>query len=118
MAPPSPIATYYDSTRVDLVLSRTSDNGGSAGGANFRYKLHANKGDDGSFFSLITDYDGESLAYTVTLGDAIGDSGEVFEVGKIYTFKFTAENEVGDSELRYLAPTLRVAFGSLPATPL
>jgi hypothetical protein len=118
MAPPSPVASSFDSSKIDLVLSRTSDNGGSAGGEFFKYKLQANLGYDGSPFALISNYDGQSLSYTVNIGDDIGDSGFVFELGKVYTFKLTAENEVGDSELRYLAPTLRIAFGGLPPTPV
>ena len=82
------------------------------------YKLYSNEGWDGSPFHLITAYDGVSFFYTVLEGDQIGESGISFTTGKIYTFKFTAINEVGESEIRYLAPTLRVALGAIPVTPL
>jgi len=74
-APPSPLASSYDATHVALLLSRTSDNGGSAGGEGFLYKLYADEGVEGSAFHYIDDYDGVSLSYTVNAGDAIGASG-------------------------------------------
>ena len=59
------------------------------------------------------------MEYTVNEGDDIGStSGFTFTTGFIYTFKLTAENEVGDSELRYLAPNMRVAMAGLPDTPI
>jgi hypothetical protein len=116
MAPPSPIAATFDATGIDLVLSRTSDDGGSAGGGAFTYNLFSDEGVDGSPFHLLT-YDGSSLTFGIAADDPIGASGSSFTVGQIYTFKYTAENEVGDSELRYGAPTMRVALGGTPATP-
>jgi hypothetical protein len=111
------VATLADATQIDLVLSRTSDDGGTAGGVAFRYKLYANEGSDGTAFHVITAYDGSSLAYSVLVGADIGSSGLQFTAGRIYTFKYTAQNEVGESEARYLAPTLRVAMGGAPSIP-
>jgi hypothetical protein len=95
----------------------TQNDGGTAGGAAFRYHLHVNEGAEGTDFHEITNYDGTSLTYTVSAGDAIGASGLVFTTGHIYTFQLTAANEVGDSALRYPAPTTRIAMGSSPAQP-
>jgi len=117
-APASPAVTFFDDTRIDLALATTSDNGGSAGGAVFRYRLHVDEGTEGSVFHELTGYDGVASSYSVAAGAAHPSGGAaVFAAGTTYTFKLTAENEVGSSELRYLAPTLRVALGSLPATP-
>jgi hypothetical protein len=74
-----------------LILSRTSDNGGTAGGNAFKYNLYADEGEAGTPFHLIEDYDGASMSYTVNAGDDIGStSGLTFTAGKIYTFKMTA----------------------------
>ena len=116
--PPSPVVTSHDASEITLELSPTSNDGGSIGGAAAWYNLHVNEGEDGSEFHKITAYDGAALTYTALAGDAIGSAGVVFEEGKVYTFKLTAENEVGDSELRYQAPTTRVAMGGLPDTPV
>jgi hypothetical protein len=116
-APPSPVVASVAADRIVLELSPTPDDGDSAGGSAFRYHLHANEGDDGSPFHKITAYDGASLTYTLVSGDPIGASGKVFEAGRIYSVKLTAENEVGDSELRYPAPITRVALGRAPAQP-
>ena len=116
-APASPVVTYFDATRIDLALSPTQNDGGTAGGAAFQYHLHVNEGAEGTTFHKITGYDGAALAYSLAAGDAIGSGGLVFTAGLIYTFKLTAENEVGDSELRYPAPTTRVAMGGTPAQP-
>jgi hypothetical protein len=118
LPPPSPIVTSHDATQITLELSQTSNDGGSIGGSAFWYNLHVNEGEDDSEFHKITAYDGSALTYTALVGDAIGTAGVVFEEGKTYTFKLTAENEVGDSELRYQAPTTRVAMGGLPNTPV
>lgn len=114
-APPSPVVTFFDATRIDLALSETPNNGGTAGGAAFRYRLYADEGAEGTSFHGITAYDGSALTISLAAGDAIGASGQVFTVGKIYTFKFAAENEVGASELRYPAPTTRIALAGTPA---
>jgi len=116
-APPSPVASDFDATTIVLQLSSTSHDGDSAGGAAFRYHLHANEGQDGSDFHPITAYDGSALTYTVEAGDPVGASSAVFTTGRIYAFKLTAENEVGDSELRYGAPTTRVAMARVPVQP-
>jgi len=118
LAPPSPIVTAFDATTISLSLSRTPDDGGTGGGTAMRYNLHANEGQDGSTFHNITAYDGSALTYTITAGAAIGASGQVFTTGKVYQFKLTAENEVGDSELRYQAPITRIALGRAPLQPV
>lgn len=93
----------------------TQNDGGTEGGAAFRYNLWANEGTEGSDFHKIAPYDGTSLTYSASVGEAIGSSGAVFTVGRVYTFKLTASNEVGDSESRYPAPITRIALGSTPA---
>lgn len=82
-----------------------------------RYNLHANEGEDGSAFHNITAYDGTALTYSIAAGAPLGASGGTFTVGKVYQFKLTAENEVGDSELRYPAPVTRIALGRAPLQP-
>jgi hypothetical protein len=116
-APPSPVVTAFDATQIDLTLPRAPDDGDSAGGTAMRYNLHANEGEDGSAFHNITAYDGTALTYSIAAGAAIGASGGTFTVGKVYQFKLTAENEVGDSELRYPAPVTRIALGRAPLQP-
>ena len=73
-APPSPVISAFDASKIDLVLSRTSDNGGSAGGVSFRYNLYSNEGTDGSTFHAITAYDGSSMSYSAAAGASIGAS--------------------------------------------
>lgn len=114
-APDSPVVTYFDATQIDLDLSVTQNDGGTYGGAVFFYNLYVNEGAEGTDFHKLTAYDGTSLTYSAAVGDAIGSGGVVFTAGLVYTFKLTAENEVGESELRYPAPTTRVAMGSTPA---
>jgi hypothetical protein len=116
-APPSPRATHFDATSIVLELTGSSYDGDSAGGAAFRYNLWSNLGEDGTEFQRIASYDGFSLTYTLLAGDPIGASGVVFASGRLYTLKLTAENEVGDSELHFPAPTTRVAMGSAPNQP-
>lgn len=74
-APPSPVVTFFDQTRIDLTLLRTPNDGDSAGGTAMRYNLYANEGVDGSTFHNVTAYDGTSLTYTVSAGAPIGTSG-------------------------------------------
>jgi len=120
-APPSPTVTSYSASSINFFLGRTEFDGGTIGGPAFFYKLWTNEGGDDTPFHLVSNYDGSSLTYTITAADTVeddlGNTVLTFEAGKIYTLKLTAENEVGDSEERYPAPTVRVAFGGSPATP-
>ena len=121
LAPPSPTVAAFDVTTIDLELHGTSNDGGTTGTV-FSYKLHCDEGSEGTPFHTVTAYDGSALTYQIVAGDRIDAAADatftgLFTLGKIYTFKFTAVNEVGDSELRYPAPTTRIALGRSPLTP-
>jgi hypothetical protein len=78
------------------------------------YKLYANEGAEGTVFHQVTAYDGSSLTYDVNVAAAIGSSGKTFTLGKIYSFKFTAVNEVGESTARYPANVTKIAMARVP----
>lgn len=92
-APPKPLYTYVDNTKVDLLFTETQDDGGSP---ILSYYLFINEGYDGTSFHRVTDYDGNSLVYTVHVGDTYGTM--TVTSGLTYTFKFVAKNVIGYSE--------------------
>lgn len=92
-APPMPIVTEVDNTKVVLSLSETTDDGGSS---ILSYHLYINEGVDGSAYHAVTTYDGSSLTTTINVGTVYGTM--TVSLGLVYTFKFTAENAMGPSD--------------------
>jgi len=74
--------------------------------------LYINEGYDGTSFHLVTDYDGNSLVYTVNVGDTY--DGFTVTSGLTYTIKFLARNVIGYSEDSDL---LQVAIARPPTKP-
>ena len=100
-APPTPIVTEVDATKIVLQLSISSDDGGTG---IFAYHLYVNEGLNGSPMNEITAYDGTSLSHTIAEGDIV--ASHTIALGNIYTIKYVAENAVGlsqDSDLLYVA---------------
>ena len=91
-APPQPLVYSVDNTKVILSLGETTDDGGSA---ILQYYLFVNEGSDGSAYHDVDTYDGSSLTHTINVGDVF--TLNTITVGRIYTFKFIAENDVGVS---------------------
>lgn len=92
-APPKPIYTYVDNTKLDLLFTESQDDGGSA---ILSYYLYINEGFDGTSFHKVTQYDGNSLVFTLHVGDVC--SGMTVTAGYTYTIKFVAQNIIGYSE--------------------
>jgi hypothetical protein len=65
-APKKPVYTFVDNTHVDLILTETQDDGGSK---ILAYHLYINEGFDGTMFHQVSTYDGDSLVFTIHVGE-------------------------------------------------
>lgn len=100
-----------DNTKVELLLSETQDDGGAP---ILQYYLYINEGSDGSAYHQVTTYDGQSMIFTINVGDSYDSNAMTVISGKTYTFKFVARNVIGYSDDSDL---LQVALARPPSTP-
>jgi hypothetical protein len=84
-APPKPVYTFVDNTKLDLLLTETQDDGGSK---ILAYYLYINEGFDGTAYHKVSTYDGDSMVFTINVGEKF-DSMTV-TAGLTYTIKFVA----------------------------
>lgn len=108
-APPKPIYTFVDNTKLDLLLTQTQDDGGSK---ILAYYLYINEGFDGTAYHKVTTYDGDSMVFTINAGEQFGSM--TVTAGLTYTIKFVAQNVIGYSEDSDL---LQVAIARPPIKP-
>ncbi len=108
-APPKPVYTFVDNTKLDLILTETQDDGGSK---ILAYHLYINEGFDGTAYHKVSTYDGDSMVFTINAGDKF-DSMTVTP-GLTYTIKYVAQNVIGYSEDSDL---LQVAIARPPLKP-
>ena len=111
-APPVPVITEVDATKIVLQLSIAADDGGTG---ILAYHLYINEGSNGSNMLEITDYDGSALSYTIQSGDIVNT--HTVALGNLYTIKYVAENAVGlspDSDLLYVALAARATKPNAP----
>lgn len=103
--PDTPTLVSASDSDINLQFYVPEDNGGSP---ITEYALYINAGDGSDPTTEITNYDGTSMTYTV------GGTAESLTVGKIYKFKITATNAVGNSED---SEVLEVSLVDPPAAP-
>lgn len=77
--------TYVDSTKVNLIMFETFDNGGSSITSNH---LYINEGLDGSPYHEVSTYDENSLSITINVNDIFGSM--TVASGLTYSFTYAA----------------------------
>ena len=76
------------------------------------YEIYVNQGVDGSLFSKVDDYDGNSADYTLIANDVFGQN--TFSVGGFYRIKTRAFNSI---DFSLFSEELIVALARRPSTP-
>jgi len=77
--------------------------------------LYINEGLDGSAFHEVVTYDGQSLVFTINVGEVNGFM--TVTSGKTYTIKFVAQNVIGYSDDSDLLQVAIARPPSMPAKP-
>lgn len=103
--PDAPTLTSVDSTTIVLKFYAPEDTGGIEVSS---YELERDSGSLNTAFSSVGTYDQTSLTHSMTV------SADSLTAGKIYTFRFRAVNDVGNSEY---SEYLRVGLGNQVGQP-
>jgi hypothetical protein len=102
--PEKPVFISSSQTELTLAFSKVEDNGGSAV---TQYRLYF-KEEAQDIWTLVSAYDGHSLEWTIDTG---------LETSKIYNFRVSAVNVIGESEPSNVMTAAVARRASQPAAP-